>query len=92
MREGGERKRKEVRSQGDECALMKEGRERSMCNTLRTELEIDKSIEDIFVKKNGFLWKWTTSIGFGVELILGFLMEVEVEVEATFHHTKDTKW
>ena len=33
-----------------------------------------------------------TSIGFGVEPILGFLMEVEVEVEATFHHTKDTKW
>ena len=58
VREGGERKRKEGRSQGDKCAP-DEGRkrERSVCNILRIELEIDKSIEDIFVKKNRFLWK-----------------------------------
>ena len=59
---------------------------------MRTKLTIDKTFEDIFVQKNGFLWKWSTSIGFGVEPILWFLREVEVEVEATFYHTKDTKW
>ena len=54
------------------------------------ELGIDKTCEGRFVKKKWVPRKWSTSIGFGMEPILWFLMEVEVEVEATFHHTKDT--
>ena len=58
----------------------------------RTELEIGKSHEDKFVNKKWVPRKWCTSIGFRLEPILWFLMEVEVEVEveAHFDHTKDT--
>ena len=62
------------------------------CDKVRIELEISKSIEDKFVNKKWVPRKWSTSIGFGMEPILWFFMEVEVEVEATFHHTKDTYW
>ena len=69
-------------------------REKEVCDILklRAKLTIDKIFEGKFVKKKWVPRKWSTSIGFGMEPILGFLREVEVEVEATFHHTKDTKW